>query len=293
MNDARDDLLRAAAFNALDVLRTRFGDTLPLEKGLSEKFSFNGKRVPFLNHYRGVFKAGEQVGTAALSVLTSANSPYAADEETEDGYWYAYAPGDRDNGYLRTAYQLQVPIIYFRSFQKGWYTPIYPVFVEHDDPIARRVFLSPGVATVMGESEPAAGVTREYTMQITKRRLHQGRFRGLVMKAYAEKCTICRLKKPQLLEAAHIRADSHPDSSSLVTNGMSLCTIHHRAYDERLIGIDADYRVHVAKDMLEENDGPMLDLLKASHGSKILLPHYTHDRPDRDLLSERFERFAS
>lgn len=252
--------------------------------------------MAFLNYQRGIFKAKEQVGTAALSVLTSAGTPYGADEEVADGYWYEYqagAAGDRANGYLRMALELQVPVIYFHSFQPSWYTPIYPVFVEHDDPITRRVFLSPGVATVMGESEPASGVTREYTMQVTKRRLHQGRFRGLVMKAYAEKCTICRLKKPQLLEAAHIRADAHPDSSSLVSNGMSLCTIHHRAYDERMIGIDADYRVHVAKDLLTETDGPMLDLLKASHMNSIVLPRNLADRPDRELLAERFEQFLN
>jgi putative restriction endonuclease len=296
MNDARDDMLRAAAFSALDVLRARLGDTLPLRGGVAEGFQFNGKRVPFKDRQRGIFKAKEQLGTAALSVWTSADSPYGADEEAESGYWYAYRKGEKgesDNQKMRNAHRLKVPIIYFRSFQEGWYTPIYPVFVEHDDPINRRVFLSPGVATVMGESEPAVGVTREYTMQTTKRRLHQGRFRGLVMQAYAQKCTICRLKKPQLLEAAHIRADAHPDSTSIVTNGLSLCSIHHRAYDEALIGIDPDYHVRVAKDLLAEKDGPMLDLLKASHDNKIILPRRVEDRPDRELLAERFERFTA
>jgi putative restriction endonuclease len=296
MNDARDDMLRASAFSALDVMRARLGDSIPLRGGVSEGFVFNGKRVPFLNYQKGIFKAGEQIGTAALSVLTSSKSPYGADEEAENGYWYAYRAGEKgesDNQYLRAAHRLQVPIIYFRSFEKGWYTPIYPVFVEHDDPITRRVFLSPGVATVMGDSEPVVGVTREYTMQMTKRRLHQGRFRGLVMQAYAQKCTICQLKEPRLLEAAHIRADSHPDSASTVTNGLSLCSIHHRAYDEALVGIDPDYRVHVAKEMLEEKDGPMLDLLNASHGNTIVLPRRVEQQPDRELLAERFERFAA
>jgi putative restriction endonuclease len=294
MLDARDDLLRAAAFSALDVLRARLGDTLPLHGAIAEGFNFNGTRVPFKDRMSGIYRAAEQLGTAALSVWTSANSPYGADEEADKGYWYAYQNGaidNPDNRKLREAHRLQVPIIYFRSFQRNWYTPIYPVFVEQDDPLGRRVFLSPGVATVMGDSEPAVGVNREYTMQITKRRLHQGRFRGLVMQAYAQKCTICQLKEPRLLEAAHIRADSHPDSTSMVTNGLSLCSIHHRAYDESLIGIDPDYRVHVAKEMLIEKDGPMLDLLNASHGSTIVVPRTLVQRPDRELLAERFERF--
>lgn len=295
--DARDDLLRAAAFSALDVLRARLGDTLPLRGGLADGFNFNGRRVPFFNYQKGIFKAGEQLGTAALSVLTSARSPYQHDEETDAGYWYAYragAAGTRDNEALRAAHRLQVPIIYFRSFQKGWYTPIYPVFIEQDDPIQQRVFLSPGIAPATGFAEPTApdGVVREYAMATTRRRLHQGRFRSLVMRAYAEKCTICRLKEPRLLEAAHIRADAHPDSLSVVSNGLSLCTIHHRAYDESLIGIDPDYRVHVARDLLEEHDGPMLELLKTAHGTGITVPRSEDLRPDRELLAERFERFV-
>lgn len=294
MDEARDDLLRMAAFSALDVLRARLGNTLPLRGGLAEGFHFNGKRVPFFNYQKGIFKAGEQLGAAALSVLTSARSPYAEDQETADGYWYAYrsgAAGTRDNDALRAAYRLQVPIIYFRSFQKGWYTPIYPLFVEQDDPFGQRVLLAPGTSATLGLPEPSSGVEREYAMVTTKQRLHQGRFRSLVMQAYAEKCTICRLKEPRLLHAAHIRADSHPDSRSTVANGLSLCVIHHRAYDEALIGIDADYRVHVARDLLAERDGPMLELLKTAHQTTITAPRSEHLRPDRDLLAERFDQF--
>ena len=77
-----------------------------------------------------------------------------------------------------------------------------------------------------------------------------------------------------------------------MTNGLSLCSIHHRAYDEALIGIDPDYRVHVADEMLKEKDGPMLDLLNASHGKTIVLPRRVEQQPDRELLAERFERFG-
>lgn len=295
MSDARDDLLRAAAFSALDVLRVQMGDTIPLRGGLAEGFVFDGRRVPFFNYQKGIYKAAAQSGPAALSVLTTSSSPYGADEETEDGYWYAFRAGDkgsRDNESLRAAARLQVPIIYFRSFQSGWYTPLYPMFVEQVDEHAQRVLLTPGIQSPLGFAEPTEGVPREYAVTVTRQRLHQGRFRGMVMQAYAERCTICRLKEPRLLDAAHIRADAHPDSRSVVTNGLSLCSIHHRAYDEAMIGIDPDYRVHVAHDLLEEKDGPMLDVLKAAHGATITLPRRTAQHPDRELLAERFERFV-
>jgi putative restriction endonuclease len=112
-----------------------------------------------------------------------------------------------------------------------------------------------------------------------------------VIPAYAEKCTICRLKERRLLDAAHIRADAHPDGAASISNGLSLCTIHHRAYDEDLVGIDADYKVHIAPRLLEDEDGPMLELLKTFHRRPISLPRRDTSRPDRELLAERFERF--
>ena len=295
MTEPRDELLRAAAFSALDVLRARLGETLPLRGGVELGFNFNGRRVPFLNYQKGIYRSAEQLGPAALSVLTSSKSPYGADEEALDGYWYAFRSGDsgsRDNAALRAAHTLQVPLIYFRSFQPGWYTPIYPVFVDQVDDLGNRVFMTPGVQAPVTGAEPTTGVVREYAMTTTRRRLHQGRFRGIVMRAYAEKCTICRLKEPRLLEAAHIRADAHPDSLSAVTNGLSLCSIHHRAYDEALIGIDPDYKVHVSADLLEDRDGPMLELLKVAHLTSITLPRRADDHPSRELLAERFEAFS-
>jgi hypothetical protein len=48
-----------------------------------------------------------------------------------------------------------------------------------------------------------------------------------------------------------------------VSNGLSLCVIHHRAFDQKLVGVSPEYVVHVSRRLLEDEDGPMLDLLKA------------------------------
>jgi putative restriction endonuclease len=45
--------------------------------------------------------------------------------------------------------------------------------------------------------------------------------------------------------------------------------------------------------LLDDNDGPMLELLKTFHGRTIVLPSRTALRPDREQLAVRFERFAS
>jgi putative restriction endonuclease len=74
---------------------------------------------------------------------------------------------------------------------------------------------------------------------------------------------------------------------------VSLCSIHHRAFDQDLVGISPDYGVHVSRRLLDDEDGPMLELLKTFHGSAIVLPRQTGSRPDREMLARRFERFLA
>jgi putative restriction endonuclease len=45
--------------------------------------------------------------------------------------------------------------------------------------------------------------------------------------------------------------------------------------------------------MLEDEDGPMLELLKAFHTATIELPSRRTWRPDRERLAERYDRFRA
>jgi putative restriction endonuclease len=67
-----------------------------------------------------------------------------------------------------------------------------------------------------------------------------------------------------ILDAAHILGDIEGGEPA-VTNGLSLCAIHHRAFDQNLVGVSPDYVVHVSRRLREDEDGPMLDLLKGFH----------------------------
>lgn len=79
-----------------------------------------------------------------------------------------------------------------------------------------------------------------------------------------------------------------------VPNGLSLCRIHHGAFDVGIVGVDPDYKIHVRHDVLEEHDGPMLKHgLQEMHSSKIILPGKAANRPNRDYLQERFEKFLA
>jgi putative restriction endonuclease len=292
----RDDLLRIRCFLALDALRAKLGDELPYTGGLDQGFVFDGQRVPFMNRYKGIHRAGAQRGPAVLSIQTSSGNPYE-DGDTDEGFGYAYRSGDvdqADNRALREASAMQVPIVYFVGTRPGWFEAVYPCYVDSDDPLARRVLLTPGVTSRIGESLPLSNdMERRYVVRDTRMRLHQARFRGLVLTAYRDRCSICRLHESRLLDASHIVADADPAGVAAVRNGLALCTIHHRAYDHDLVGISPDYRVHVAPRLLEEDDGPMLDLLKRAQGGRIVVPHATRSRPDPDLLAQRFEGFRT
>ncbi len=255
--------------------------------------------MPFLSPQKGIFRAAAQRGPAALSINTSSNSSYD-DEETESGFQYAYRAGDidqPDNRALRAAQALGVPLVYFVSTRPSYYEPIYPCFILSDEPQTRSVVVSPGRRVgPPDELEPVSiddPIERRYAVRETRVRLHQSRFRGRVLMAYRDSCAICSLKEIQLLDAAHIVGDTQPTGEPIVSNGLSLCSIHHRAFDQNLVGVSPDYMVHVAPRLLDDEDGPMLELLKTFHASPILLPSKTAWRPDREQLATRFERFRS
>ena len=179
-----------------------------------------------------------------------------------------------------------MPIIYFVGTRPGLVPPGMAGVRDGDDPIARAVTLTPGrMVGPYDEREPVLPddpIERRYAVRETRVRLHQARFRARVLPAYANQCAICRLKETRLLDAAHIVGDADEKGLPAVSNGLSLCTIHHRAFDEDLVGISPDYEVRVAPRLLEEEDGPMLDLLKKAHAKQIVLPRASANRPDRE-----------
>jgi putative restriction endonuclease len=295
----QDDDVRAACFAALDVLRAQLGDEIPYTGGLDRGFAYRGRRVPFLNYQKGIYRAAVQRGPAALSIQTSAASPYD-DEATDDGFLYAYRSGSADqpdNRALRAAFALRVPIVYFVGTRPGWYRPHYPWFVEEDRLEERRVRVSPGhrIGPVDElEATPILDpIEKRYAVRETRVRLHQARFRWLVIPAYREQCAICRLKEVRLLDAAHIVGDPDPRGEPEIPNGLSLCSIHHRAFDQDLVGVSPDYTVHVSQRLLDDEDGPMLDVLKGFQGTGIHVPRRRAWQPDRQRLATRFERFRA
>jgi putative restriction endonuclease len=192
----------------------------------------------------------------------------------------------------------QVPLVYFVGLVPGRYYAEYPVFVVGDDPaeLSFRVQVDDRRAIVpleAGVAEPTTAVRREYVTVLAQRRVHQEEFRARVLRAYRECCAVCRLRHVELLEAAHILSDRHPHGDPVVPNGISLCKIHHAAFDRNILGIRPDLVVEIRNDILEEEDGPMLRHgLQDLHGKDlVVIPRSREQKPDPARLEERYQMF--
>ena len=105
-------------------------------------------------------------------------------------------------------------------------------------------------------------------------RLVQSFFRRSVLASYGYKCSFCGLELREFLNASHIIPWSESvEPRAKPQNGLCLCVIHDRAFDRKLITVDADYCLLLSKRLKKANPLPLhraafLDL----EGHRINLP---------------------
>lgn len=228
-------------------------------------------------------------------MTSSSNGPYADAVGSDGLLHYEFEAGDPTAGAnrkLRKALIDQVPLILFRRPSQNIYVPIIPAYVVEEDLDKGFVKLAAGEEFRAVHLSDQSRVDKRYVEQLVRRRVHQPEFRARVISAYSNACSICRLKHRGLLDAAHIIPDSLPHRTAEVSNGLSLCKIHHAAYDRNFLGIDAAHRVHINQQLLREQDGPMLKHgLQDMHGVSLSVPHKKTERPNPEALEERFALF--
>lgn len=257
-----------------------------------EAFTWAGEPLKLIDQSRGIRNPRQLAAT--ISILSQPDGPYE-DVRTPDGLMrYAYRDGPIDGGdnrKLRLAAQLGLPVLLLEGIASGVFVPVAPVYLVRDLPHERFVEVAVDEAlrylpTTQNDEQ------RSYAERLTKMRLHQPIFRAQVIRAYGVQCAMCRLRHADLLDAAHIIPDNRPTGQPVVPNGLSLCKIHHAAYDRNIIGVRPDLVIEVKESVLQEVDGPMLRHgIQDMAGSRILVPRSTHQQPDPRRLEERYLEF--
>jgi predicted restriction endonuclease len=104
-------------------------------------------------------------------------------------------------------------------------------------------------------------------------RLRQGFFRRAVLSSYNYSCCVCGIDLPELLIASHIipwsvRTDTRVDPQ----NGLALCAIHDKAFDNGFITINSSYEILVSLVVMHSKSEFTQTVIKNFEGKKIILP---------------------
>ncbi len=298
-----DAEVRLRAFRFLEEQKRAYPNAIPW-RVLLAGFEHDGRRVPLVSQ-QGIFRPA--VCRLPLSIRTAPvvegrERPYDDAIGGEGLLQYRYRGTDRahrENDGLRTAMREKVPLVYLYGVAAGWYVAECPVFVVRDDPrtLTFHVAVGDQPASLSGPVDLAdldleTDAARRYATRTALVRLHQQSFRMRVLRAYRQRCAICRLRHVELLDAAHILPDGHPRGAPIVPNGLALCTLHHAAFDRHVLGVRPDLKVDIRLDVLEEEDGPMLQHgLQGFHGAVLEVPRSEALRPRREFLEERYQLF--
>lgn len=263
-----------------------------------KSFHFDGLHIPLIGA-RGIWKP--QVLDLPISIATKApvvgvEPPYP-DEVTPDGrLLYRYEGTDPNlwtNVRLRKAMNDGLPVLYLRGVVAGLYHTEAGLIVE-DDPssLTFTLLTSPLEAIESGLPWEMSEASRRYYTRTVKQRVDQQAFRHAVLHAYRTRCAVCSLRHGELLDAAHIIPFSDGGETT-VPNGLSMCKIHHAAFDANILGVRPDLELEVREDILEEVDGPMLRHgLQEMHGRTLITPSKPDLRPAIEALEYRYERFV-
>ncbi len=293
--------VRLAAFTWLSEQVNVQGDVLP-RKLLEQGFGFQGQRIPLVAP-QGIFKP--QILDLPISITTAPEGPYDDYFGRDNFLIYRYRGADpthRDNVGLRKVFELNRPLIYFHGIEPGKYLATWPVYIISDDPVRLTFKVAVDDALPVIESsiggEPhqiseMSDARHAYLTSTVKIRLYQRGFREKVLDAYRSQCAFCRLKHRELLDAAHIIPDNLPNSKMTIDNGISLCKLHHAAFDSFILGVTPDYIIRVRQDVLDEEDGPILQHgLKELHETRLILPSSKNNWPNQEFLAWRYEQFS-
>ena len=297
-----DQDVRSRAFLAIEQLAQDFGSRVPWER-IHAGFSARGETIHFANRAKGIFKPRQMSGALSIKTVVPRlgrklwyedQAPGSARFDAEGRLRYDLArggPEESTNHALRLAMQRRAPLIYFAGVEPAVYEPIFPVWVDEivgsEARLSTADRLAPDAPVLVEQVRE-----RSYSYGVQRTRNHQAWFSARTKSAYAYRCAFSGLPVRELLVGAHIVPDAEGGPAS-VRNGICMSTLHHEAFDSHLIGIDPDFRIHIAPHLRKRHDGELLASLKNLENAELRLPSRPQDWPDPDHLEHRYSRFRA
>ena len=136
----------------------------------------------------------------------------------------------------------QQNILSFRSQFAGLYVENSKTIHEVSDSQLRTIADKYG-ETLPGQRPVEIGRVKGQRITVTHTQYARSpQFRATVLEAYSHSCAMCGVQL-DLIEAAHVVPHAHPQGLDVITNGIALCSLHHRSFDSGLLFIDPNYEI--------------------------------------------------
>lgn len=133
---------------------------------------------------------------------------------------------------------------------------------------------------------------RQLTVTSVTKKISDNGFKARVLNAYSQKCAFCGLQL-KLVDAAHILPVSYSESTDETCNGISMCALHHRAFDRSLVTINMEYQIvhndkKIEKLSAEKLTDGVEDFVRYLR-PYIILPPAVNDRPHIEYIKKTNE----
>ncbi len=142
-----------------------------------------------------------------------------------------------------------------------------------------------------GQVNETAIVSLPVERQIIIRRIAERQratdFRDRVLAAYKNRCAFCGIQL-KLVDAAHIVPVKHTESNDETSNGLCLCALHHRAFDQGLVAVLPNYQIAINRTKLallqSQSLGGGEDAFVKNLQMQISTPQQRGERPNATLI---------
>jgi putative restriction endonuclease len=202
------------------------------------------------------------------------------EEALREAYVNGFAPCDKGNKEVAVAFRSDFFVEYVHNLEElhnfGQSTA--------DLAILSEVTQNP---EINDENIQIQDIDRKTTVISVSKKIRDVNFRKRVLTAYTFRCAVCGIQL-KLVEAAHIIPVYHENGTDETRNGLALCALHHKAYDQGLIIVGENYSVLTNQGHINELKKLNLDdgLANFTQALRpiILLPPSISDRPHTEYL---------